>query len=142
MPRPRNETPGSKTIAAYQEIGKAIESKTVDDDQADLAHIAYRLGKMAESLGWNRDKFDGFSPEQKQAISERFRESNERFSQRVWHASWQSIFGKDEESAIARPRTIFVRENAAPEERQEFDEFCEFALEMITKDWQTPQLPR
>ena len=131
FPAPRNQSPGPKTIAAFFAIHKKLKASGVTSDRMEILHAASLLRKMSNSMGWNETKYDGASQAQRDRLIQHFAASNDAFAKLVWNRPWHELFGEDENKAGHRQRRVFTPSAATEEERNEFDEFCAFAMQLF-----------
>jgi hypothetical protein len=133
MPRIRNESPGPKTVAAFLEIGRQIDAKGLRIDHHVRTRTAAYLRRMAQTLGWDTVRYYGGSIEQRSRLIRRFAESNRRFAMMQWQRPWNELFGDDEELARCKDANEFELASANHDEQKEFVDFCNFAVDFISR---------
>ena len=129
IPQDRNIAPGPKTIAALLRIGRLLKAKGIAITKQDFDWVGGIIRQMAKSKGWDDERYNALTPEICAAIEARFKDSNERFSQKVFGRPWNDVFAR--ELADLRPVNVFRRDEATAAERNEVDEFTHDAAEAI-----------
>jgi hypothetical protein len=129
----RNESPGAKTVAALLEIGRRRRASGLAVSQESLVACASALRKMAGTLGWNADKYLGSTIAQRCATVAQFGAGNHAFAERVWQCSWSELFGEDDAALCAEPQCVYSPVAASASERAEFEEFCTFGLDLLSR---------
>ncbi len=133
--RPRNASPGPKTVAALLRIrqlaGPAIDALP----RHERSMLARDVGRAGDRLGWNGEAFYGLDPDTRRRIRERFAASNDRIAQAAWGRPWGDVFAG---GLTERQRNVFDYGAASEAERREFDSVVDQALRQIRSG---PSLP-
>lgn len=69
----------------------------------DLKATSKLVRQVAESRGWHKERFFGFSSELMKRTLDHYAEGNDIFSQRVWGRSWNEVFPPQ-----VVPRSVYV----------------------------------
>jgi hypothetical protein len=82
--------PGPVLLAATRLLHKRLRRLNAFHEQgkAPLRPYTQKLKERAEKTGWDTAAYWGWSPAEREAIAEEYRESNDAFAEFVWGTSW------------------------------------------------------
>jgi hypothetical protein len=125
-PPPSNMSPGPRAIAAIRAVNQELERRGVRANRWRTEKAATIVRRTHDLIGHDDGRFNALTEDVAAIIRTHFRESNERFSAKVFGRPWAEVFAEEMTSVLVP--NIFDPDEASPDERREFDTFvCEMA---------------
>lgn len=121
----RNETPGSRAIAASLLVGRALAELKIDPD--GQPHLARVLKEGVARRGWRERPFFGPDAETAGRLAAAYAEADERFARKAWGVSW-----RDRVPPTRKAPNRFDLSRASIAERAEIDDLVREVIDRAT----------
>ncbi|RXF73487.1 hypothetical protein [Hansschlegelia zhihuaiae] len=122
----RNETPGSRAIAASLVVGRALAERGIDPDEHP--HLARVFKEGVRARGWTEKAFFGPDEETAGRLEAAYAKADERLARSVWGVGW-----RERVPPTRRPRNVFDIGAASAAERAEIDDLAREVVDRATR---------